>query len=49
MNTDSFTVCTKINDIYKDVAKDVETRFDTLSYKLDRYCKKTKNNWIKER
>ena len=32
MNTDNFTVCIKTDDIYKEIAKDVETRFDTSSY-----------------
>ena len=26
----------KSNDIYKDIAEDVETRFDTSNYELDR-------------
>ena len=29
MDKDSFIVYIKIDDIYKDIAKDVETRFDT--------------------
>ena len=29
MDTDSFIVYIKTDDIYKDIAKDVETRFDT--------------------
>ena len=29
MNIDSFIVHVKIEDIYKDIAEDVETRFDT--------------------
>ena len=29
MDTDSFIVYIKTADIYKDIAKDVETRFDT--------------------
>ena len=29
MNTDGFIVYIKTDDIYKDIAKDVETRFDT--------------------
>ena len=32
MNTDNFTVYIKTDDIYKEIAKDVETRFDTSSY-----------------
>ena len=30
------------NDIYKDIAKDVETRFDTSNYELDRSLPKGK-------
>ena len=29
MDTDSFIVYIKTGDIYKDIAEDVETRFDT--------------------
>ena len=29
MDTDSFIVCIKTNEIYKDIAEDVETRFET--------------------
>ena len=39
MDTDSFTVYIKADDIYKDIAEDVETRFDTSTYKLDRLPK----------
>ena len=30
MDTDSFTVHVKTNSIYKDIADDIETRFDTF-------------------
>ena len=33
--TDSFIVYIKTDDIYKDIAEDVETRFDTSSYELE--------------
>ena len=36
MDTDSFIVYIKTDSIYKDVAEDVETRFDTSNYELDR-------------
>ena len=36
MNTDSFTIHVKTDDIYRDIAKDVETRFDTSNYEIDR-------------
>ena len=43
MDPDSFIVYTKTNDIYKDIAEDVETRFETSNYKLDRPLPKGKN------
>ena len=36
MGTDSFIVYIKIDDIYKNIAEDIETRFDTSNYELDR-------------
>ena len=42
MDTDSFTVHVKTDDIYKDIAEDVETRFDTLNFELDRPLPKGK-------
>ena len=36
MDTDSFTVYIKTDDIYKDIA-DVETRSDISNYELDIY------------
>ena len=39
----SFTVHIKADDIYKDIAEDVETRFDTSHYKLDKPLPKRKN------
>ena len=36
MDKGSFVVYIKTNDIYKDIAKDVETRFNTSNYELDR-------------
>ena len=35
MDTDSFIVYIKIDDIYKDIVVDVETRFDTSNYGLE--------------
>ena len=40
MDTDSFIVQVKTEDIYLDISKDVETRFDTLNYELDRLLPK---------
>ena len=52
MNTDSFIVYIKTDDIYKDVAEDVETRFDTTNNELDRSLCKEKNKkvtgWMKK-
>ena len=31
-----------MDDIYKDIAEDVETRFDTSNYELDRLLPKVK-------
>ena len=42
MDTDSFIICIKTNDIYKDIAGDVETRFDTSNYETDRPLPKRK-------
>ena len=42
MDTDRFIACTKTEDIYVDIANDVETRFGTSNYELDRSCSKRK-------
>ena len=49
-NQNCFLVYIK-TDIYKDVAEDAETRFDTSNYELDTPLPKGKNenNWINER
>ena len=36
VDTDSFSVHVKMNDIYKNIAEDIETRFDNSHYELDR-------------
>ena len=36
MDTDHLIVQVKIDDIYKDIAEDVETEFDTSNYGMDR-------------
>ena len=36
MDTDSFVVYIKTEDIYVDTEKDAETRFDNPNYELDR-------------
>ena len=43
MDTESFIVFIKMDDIYKDIAEDYETRFDTSNYELDRLLPKGKN------
>ena len=42
MDTDSFIVYIKTDDIYKDIAND-ETRFNTSNYELDRPLPEWKN------
>ena len=50
MDPDNFIVYIKIDYIYKDIVEDVENRFDTSNYELDRPLPKVKNksNWINE-
>ena len=36
MDTDSCIACIKTEDIYKDIATDVEKRFDTPNHELGR-------------
>ena len=43
MDTDSLTVYVKTDDIYKDIAEDVEKRFDTSNYEIGRPLPKGKN------
>ena len=52
MDTDSFIVHVKTEDIYKDSAEDVDTRIDTSNFELDISLpkgKNTKSNWINKR
>ena len=46
MDTDSFIVYIKTDVIYKDIAENVETRFDASNYKLDRPLPKEKNKRV---
>ena len=46
MDTDSFIVYIKTEDIYIDIAKDFETRFDTSNYELDRPLSKGRNKKV---
>ena len=43
MDTDSFIMHTKIEDFYKDISDDVEKRFDTSNYEVNRPLTKGKN------
>ena len=36
LDAESFIVYIRTDDIYEDIAEDVETRFDTSNYELDR-------------
>ena len=47
MDTDSFILHVKIDDIYKDIARDLETSFDTLNFEIDRALPKGKNKVIR--
>ena len=42
MDTDIFIVHIKTEDIYVDIARDVETRFDTSKYVLEKLLPKVK-------
>ena len=46
MDTERFTVHVKTEDIYKDIAEDVETRFDASNFELDRPLPKGKNKIV---
>ena len=50
MDTDSFIVHVKTEDIYKNDAEDVEKRFDTSNVQLDRPLpKEKKSTWTNEK
>ena len=46
MDTDSFILYIKTYKIYKDIAEDVETRFDNSNYELNRPLPKGKNKKV---
>ena len=46
MDTDSLIMNIKTKDFYKDIAQDVEERFDTLIYNVDRSLSKGKNKKV---
>ena len=43
MDTDSFIIYIKAEQVYVDIAKDVETRFDALNYELESALPKGKS------
>ena len=43
IDTDNFIVHVKTDYIYKDIAENVETRFDTLNFEIERPLPKRKN------
>ena len=46
MDTDSFIRYIKTEDIYEDIAEDVETRFENTIYELDRTLLKGQNKKV---
>ena len=42
MDTENFIVHIKAEDIYKDIEEDVESKFDTSNYEVDRKERITK-------
>ena len=46
MDTNSFIAYVKTDDIYKDIAEDVEKRFNTSNYEIDRPLPKGKNKKV---
>ena len=46
--TDSFFVHVKTDDVYKDILKDVETRYDTSNFEIDKPLPKGKNKKVIE-
>ena len=46
MDTDSFIVHIKTEDFYKDIANDVERRFDTSNYEVNRLLPTRKNKKV---
>ena len=50
MNTDSFIVHLKADDIYKDIEEDIGARFDTSNFEIDRLLHKEKiYDWTNKR
>ena len=51
MDTDSFIAHVKTNEIYKDITEDVEKRFRTSNFEIDRPLPKGKkqSNWTNKK
>ena len=43
MDSDSFIIYLKTDDVYKDIAEDVQTKFDISNYEFDSPLPKGKN------
>ena len=48
MDTDSFIVHVKTDDIYKDIAENVETKLDASNFELERPLPKGRNKEVIE-
>ena len=46
VNTDSFIVHVKTDDIYEDIAEDVEKKFDTSNFEINKPLPKGKNKKV---
>ena len=46
MDTDRFIFHVKTDDIYKDIAKNIEKRFDTSNFETDRSLPRGKNKKV---
>ena len=46
MGTDNFIIYIKAEDVYEDIANDVEKRFDTSNYEINRPLPKGKNKIV---
>ena len=46
MDTDSFIINIKTKDFYEDIANDVEKRFETSNYEVNRPLPKGKNKKV---
>ena len=52
VDTDSFMIHFKTEDVYEDIVDDAEKKFDTLNYEVNRPVstgKNKKSDWINER